>query len=132
MAVRALRRFGSDRADPLSYQPERAPRREEAPPVAVVGAGPAGLSCAHSLSLMGYRVTVNDPYKGMELVARYSSPARRRCSLQIEINRALYMDERRIEKHCGFAPLKKSLTRLVATVCEFARERTECRERRRG
>ncbi len=85
-----------------------------------------------SLRAMGYRVAVNDPYKGVELVARYSSPARRRCGLQIEINRALYMDERRIEKHCGFAPLKKSLTRLVATVCEFARERTACRERRRG
>ena len=42
---------------------------------------------------MGYDVRVNDPYKGVELVRAYSNPARGRMSLQLEINKRLYMDE---------------------------------------
>jgi NADH-quinone oxidoreductase subunit F len=59
VAIRALKRFVTDRCDPLSFrsQPEEGAtgggRR-----VAVVGAGPAGLTAAHYLSLKGYRVTV--------------------------------------------------------------------------
>jgi len=40
------------------YRPARARRNGEAPQVAVVGAGPAGLSAAHHLSLLGYPVTL--------------------------------------------------------------------------
>lgn len=75
---------------------------------------------ADTLSDMGYEVAVNDPYKGVELVRRYSDPERGRHSLQIEVNRALYMDERTIEKHGGFARLRSNLTRLVATICNHA------------
>ncbi len=45
----------------------------------------------------GYDVAVNFPYKGVELVRRYGDPARHRHSLQLEINRKLYMDERTLE-----------------------------------
>ena len=55
-----------------------------------------------TLTAMGYQVTVNDPYKGVELVRRYSSPRDGRHSLQIEINRALYMDERTVTRAQGF------------------------------
>ncbi|MFH1177018.1 MAG: FAD-dependent oxidoreductase, partial [Acidobacteriota bacterium] len=58
VAIRALKRFITDHSDPATYRPVRAALREEAPPVAIVGAGPAGLTAAHYLSLMGYRVTV--------------------------------------------------------------------------
>ena len=59
MAVRALKRFITDQVPPSAY----APRPEiiagpEALPVAVIGAGPAGLTAAHLLSLQGYRVSV--------------------------------------------------------------------------
>ena len=46
-----------------------------------------------TLAGMGYRVTVNDPYKGVELIRAYSDPKAGRHSLQIEINKRLYMDE---------------------------------------
>ena len=46
-----------------------------------------------TLAGMGYRVKVNDPYKGVELVRAYSDPKAGRHSLQIEINKRLYMDE---------------------------------------
>ena len=50
-------------------------RREQS--VAVVGAGPAGLACAHDLVLMGYRVTVFEamPHPGGML--RYGIPGYR-------------------------------------------------------
>jgi NADH-quinone oxidoreductase subunit F len=57
VAIRALKRFVTDQADPASYIPTRAPRHGR-PPVAVIGSGPAGLTAAHFLSLRGYRVTV--------------------------------------------------------------------------
>jgi NADH-quinone oxidoreductase subunit F len=58
IAIRTLKRFVVDRVDPLTYQPGVKPAREGAPRVAVIGAGPAGLTAAHDLSLRGYRVTL--------------------------------------------------------------------------
>ena len=59
IAIRALKRFITDRVDPSTYTPRRHEWTDGEPPrVAVVGAGPAGLTAAHSLSLKGYRVTV--------------------------------------------------------------------------
>ena len=59
IAVRALKRFITDRVSPSVYKPVRRPARgEEAAKVAVVGAGPAGIAAAHSLSLLGYQVTL--------------------------------------------------------------------------
>jgi N-formylglutamate deformylase len=58
-------------------------------------------------------VSLNHPYKGVELVRRYSDPARHRHSLQIEINRKLYMDERSLALSEGYAPLKASLRSLL-------------------
>ncbi len=74
-----------------------------------------------TLQAMGYSVTVNDPYKGVELIRRYSDPASKRHSLQIEVNRALYMDQERAERNGGFAALQQNLTGLVQAICEFAR-----------
>ena len=59
IAIRALKRFITDRIEPSTYQPVRHEWGDGKPPqVAVVGAGPAGLTTAHFLSLKGYRVTV--------------------------------------------------------------------------
>lgn len=59
IAIRALKRFVTDRIDPSAYQPVREQWTDGEPPrVAVIGAGPAGLTGAHALSLKGYRVTV--------------------------------------------------------------------------
>jgi NADH-quinone oxidoreductase subunit F len=59
VAIRALKRFITDRVDPSVYEPVRIRTDgERMPKVAVVGAGPAGLSASHYLSLLGYRVTL--------------------------------------------------------------------------
>lgn len=71
----------------------------------------------------GYRVAINHPYKGAELVARHSDPAAGRHSLQIEPNRALYLDDRTFEKTAGFGALKADLDRFLEGMAVFARER---------
>jgi N-formylglutamate deformylase len=68
--------------------------------------------CDHLRSL-GYSVEYNHPYKGVELVRRYGEPAHDRHSIQVEINRRLYMDESTLEPHDGFEPLKRNLRSLV-------------------
>ena len=68
--------------------------------------------CDHLASL-GYSVSYNHPYKGVELVRRYGDPARHRHSVQVEVNRRLYMDEQTLVPNAGFDPLKQSLRSLV-------------------
>lgn len=72
---------------------------------------------------MGYDVRVNDPYKGVELVRAFSDPAAGRHSLQVEVNRRLYLDERTGAKTPGFARLARDIERLVKDVCGYAQER---------
>ena len=74
-----------------------------------------------ALRAMGYEVRINDPYKGMALIERYSDPARKRYSLQIELRRGLYLDERNRRKSDGFDPLKADLDRLCGEIAAFAR-----------
>ena len=72
-----------------------------------------------TLVSMGYLVSVNDPYKGVELVKAYSKPADRRHSLQVEINKRLYMDEAKRERSAAFAPLQRSLQTLIEAIVDY-------------
>ena len=62
IAIRALKRFLTERYGPESRRPldVNAGRGQKRLPfkVAIVGAGPVGLSAAHDLALMGYSVTI--------------------------------------------------------------------------
>jgi len=66
------------------------------------------------LRALGYSVSYNHPYKGVELVRRHADPAQQRHSVQLEINRRLYMDEQTLELSGGFGALQASLQSLVA------------------
>lgn len=68
---------------------------------------------AASLGVLGYQVLINHPYRGGELIRRHANPAQGRHSLQIEINRALYMNERTFERTEGFARLVADLKAFV-------------------
>jgi N-formylglutamate deformylase len=68
------------------------------------------------LAAKGYSVALNHPYKGVELVRRYSNPAQNRHSVQVEINRKLYMNEQTLEIHSGFAKLQADLHDMVAAL----------------
>ncbi len=80
-----------------------------------------------TLAAMGYAVAVNDPYKGVELVRAYSNPRAGRHSLQVEINKRLYMDEATRIRHAGFEPLQRDLLRLVVAIRDYVE-----REAQRG
>ena len=75
---------------------------------------------AETLRGMGYDVRINDPYKGVELVRAFSDPKANRHSLQVEVNRRLYMDERTREKSAGFDTLRRNLESMVRTVAQYA------------
>jgi N-formylglutamate deformylase len=69
----------------------------------------------------GYTVAINHPYKGAELVARHSDPVAGRHSLQIELNRGLYLDAETFERAPGFAALKRDLDGFIGDVAGFVR-----------
>lgn len=62
---------------------------------------------------LGYSVEYNHPYKGVELVRRHGDPQRQRHSIQVEVNRKLYMDERTLEPNAGFERLRAHLREMV-------------------
>ena len=77
----------------------------------------SGRVCAH-LRALGYDVAYNHPYKGVELVRRYGDPAAGRHSIQLEINRKLYMNETTLALTPGFDRLKLHLRSLVDLLLE--------------
>ena len=69
------------------------------------------------LEAMGYRVARNTPYAGGYTTEHYGRRGRRIHALQVEINRALYLDEATLSPTSGFGRLKgqiESLTRALA------------------
>ena len=76
---------------------------------------------ADTLRHLGYTVALNDPYKGVEIVRRHGRPAENRHSLQLEIKRTLYMDERTFLPNAGFLRLEADLARLTATLASHLR-----------
>lgn len=77
-----------------------------------------------TLAAMEYSVSVNDPYKGVELIKAYSDPAAGRHSLQLEINKRLYMDEAKRERNAGFAPLQRRLHNLIEAIADYIGKET--------
>jgi N-formylglutamate deformylase len=74
---------------------------------------------ATTLRGYGYDVAINDPYKGVELVRKHGRPEEARHSLQVEIKRTLYMDERTLEPSAGFATLQRDLERLLQALAAY-------------
>jgi N-formylglutamate amidohydrolase len=70
------------------------------------------------LAARGYEVRVNDPFKGVELVRAYASPAGGRHSLQIEVNKRLYMDLATLQPHAGFGRLQTHLMELIDALAQ--------------
>ena len=76
------------------------------------------------LENLGYVVSINHPFKGAELIQRYSDPLGGRHSMQIEINRRLYMNEEAIEKLPEFDNFKAKMTGLIKFLAAYAKSKT--------
>lgn len=89
-----------------------------------------GTSCAPEIveaarafmARRNFAVVLNTPYAGGFTTAHYGNPRRGRHALQIEINRALYMDERRVRRKPELARLRAEMTALIAHLAEIAGE----------
>jgi NADPH-dependent glutamate synthase beta subunit-like oxidoreductase/NAD-dependent dihydropyrimidine dehydrogenase PreA subunit len=95
IAIRALKRFVCERFGVESFvnlEKLQASLRESIKPkdkwVAIVGAGPAGLSCAHDLALLGYRVTLFEAQEVPGGMLRLGIPEYRlpRELIRLEVN----------------------------------------------
>ena len=104
--------------------PSSSVSREDGAKADIVLGDRYGTSCATllidlveaALRGRGYTVMRNKPYAGGFITEHYGEPALGRHALQIEINRALYMDERSMQKKPAFAVLADDLTQAFAQV----------------
>ncbi|HET7681524.1 MAG TPA: N-formylglutamate amidohydrolase [Xanthobacteraceae bacterium] len=104
--------------------PSTTTAKEERPRADVVLGDRYGTSCAPAVSetiektlrSLGYSVSRNKPYAGGFITEHYGNPAAGLHSLQLELNRALYMDERRYERSASFAQLRTDLETLADQV----------------
>jgi N-formylglutamate amidohydrolase len=69
-----------------------------------------------TLARQGYRVTRNSPYSGGFVTRHYGRPSEGLHALQIELNRMLYMDEKRITRKPEIEALCDRMSELVATI----------------
>ncbi|MBL8531368.1 MAG: N-formylglutamate amidohydrolase [Hyphomonadaceae bacterium] len=87
-----------------------------------------GVSCHPSVTALaeatlrrlGYRVARNAPFAGGHTTQTYGQPSVHSHALQIEINRALYIDERTLERTQGFARVRADMSRLAEALAAAA------------
>lgn len=86
-----------------------------------------GTACAASLTksaeaaLMegGFRVRRNDPYAGGYITRNYGRPRARVHALQIEVSRAIYLDEQRMTRLPNAARIARGMTDLLRTAAAW-------------
>jgi N-formylglutamate amidohydrolase len=70
----------------------------------------------------GLKVSRNAPFAGAYIVQAYGRPSRGQHAVQVEIDRALYMDEAAITANSNFATLKELLRGVIFKISEIADE----------
>ena len=83
-----------------------------------------GTSCAGALTARverelrrhGFHVVRNKPYAGGFITEHYGEPLAGRHAIQVEINRALYMNERTLQPTSGYGHLSRTLGSVFKAV----------------
>jgi len=115
------RQFGTAVLVDCHSMPSNAGQKDERPRPEFVIGDRYGTSCVgivadcveRTLRGQGYTVSRNKPYAGGFITEHYGNPAVGLHAVQLEINRALYMDERRYERSTHFEALAADLERLA-------------------
>ena len=118
---RLHRDFGAALLIDCHSMPSTAGHKDERPRPEFVIGDRYGTSCVgivaetveQTLRGMGYTVSRNKPYAGGFITEHYGNPAAGLHAVQLEINRALYMDERRYLRVNGFSRLAADLVTLA-------------------
>jgi N-formylglutamate deformylase len=111
--TRMHRDFGAAMLIDCHSMPSSTGVKDDRPRADVVLGDRYGTSCVVAVSetieatlrALGYKVSRNKPYAGGFITEHYGNPAAGLHAIQLEINRALYMDERRYERSSAFARL---------------------------
>jgi N-formylglutamate deformylase len=122
--TRVHRDFGTAVLIDCHSMPSTAGARDERPRADIVLGDRYGTSCVAAvaeaieavLRKQGYLVSRNKPYAGGFITEHYGNPAVGLHALQLEINRALYMDERRYQRSASFATVAADLEELADEV----------------
>ena len=69
----------------------------------------------------GLRVARNMPFAGAYITQHYGRPSRQQHAVQIEVDRALYMNERTMLPNGNFAAFRQLLTGVIAEIAEIGR-----------
>ena len=117
LITRVHRNLGTAVLIDCHSMPSTTAAKEDRPRADVVLGDRYGTSCAPAVSetvektlrSLGYSVSRNKPYAGGFITEHYGNPAAGLHSIQLELNRALYMDEKRYERSASFAQLKEDL-----------------------
>jgi N-formylglutamate deformylase len=119
--TRVHRDFGAAVLIDCHSMPSTAGNKDERPRADVVLGDRYGTSCVaavaetieSTLRGQGYSVSRNKPYAGGFITEHYGNPAAGLHAIQLELNRALYMDERRFERTPSFARVAADLETLA-------------------
>ncbi len=74
-----------------------------------------------ALTGAGLRVVRNMPFAGAYVAQHYGRPSRRQHAVQIEIDRALYMDEGTIERSADFPAFRALMDDVVRQIADIGR-----------
>ncbi|QPM91823.1 N-formylglutamate amidohydrolase [Pseudooceanicola algae] len=74
-----------------------------------------------AFSAAGLNVVRNAPFAGAYMTQHYGRPARNQHAVQVEIDRSLYMDERRIEPLPEFDEIADMIRRVVGDIATLGR-----------
>jgi N-formylglutamate amidohydrolase len=128
--TRVHREFGAAVLVDCHSMPSSAGNKDDRPRADIVLGDRYGTSCVgivaevieESLIGLGYAVSRNKPYAGGFITEHYGNPAAGLHAIQLEINRALYMDERRFERIAGFDQVAADLEQLSDRLAEIPPE----------
>ncbi|MBX5171572.1 N-formylglutamate amidohydrolase [Rhizobium sp. NZLR1b] len=71
------------------------------------------------LEEMGFAAIRNKPYAGGFITEHYGRPSRGLHALQIEVNRAIYVDEATLEKRADFAAVAEAVTGFMQQMADY-------------
>jgi N-formylglutamate deformylase len=114
-------------SDALRTAPRIRGRRPEIVLGDRFGAAAADWAAAHAQTAFeaaGFTVARNTPFAGGYITQRYGRPSQRWHAIQIEVDRGLYLDEKRIEPTAAFDDLRKALDGVVASLCDSDAEQS--------
>lgn len=73
---------------------------------------------------LGYKVNINQPYKGVEILRRHGNPAGGRHSVQLEVSKALYWNETNLSRSPNYNVLKDDIQKLVLFCASWVEAQT--------